>query len=146
MNKPEKYNPDVNKKYEQVTKDRENTHFSYTKQVYKGITNDFPEKVEKPDDLKLKQEEPDFDLIKSKMEEAVREREREKIEQEKILKELREKKINKKLIINTGNSSDVQESHEDMKNSYNKFKIDKNDNLKKEKMALNDVLDFINKL
>ena len=146
MNKQEKYNPDVNKKYEQVSKDRDHQHYTYNKEVYKGITNDFPNKIESPDDLKLKIDTPDYDAIKIKMEDAIKDREQDKLNQEKLLKELAEKKISKKLIINTGNSSNVSESFQDMKDSYQKFTVNKNDILSKEKIALNDVLDFINKL
>jgi hypothetical protein len=74
------------------------------------------------------------------MESSIHEREREKEEQERILKELAEKKQQKTLVINQSNTSNVQESHEDMKLSHKKFNLDK------EKLVLNDVLDFINKL
>jgi hypothetical protein len=43
-------------------------------------------------------------------------------------------------------TSDVIENHTDMKDSFKKFEINKNDNLVKEKLKMNDVLDFINKL
>jgi len=146
MNKQEKYNPDVNKKYEQVTKERDHVNYSFSNQVYKGITNNFPTNVSKSDDLKLKQEEPEYDVIKQKMENAIRERENEKLAQEKLLKELAEKKMTKKLVINTTNVSDAQESFQDMKNSYQKFNVTKNDKLLKEKLVVNDVLDFIKNL
>lgn len=145
MNK-EKYNPDVNRKFEQVSRDRDNVNFEFTKQVYKGITNDFPDNVTKPEDLMLKTDPVDFDAIKNKMEDAVREREKQKEEQERILKEMAEKKIKKKLEIKAAKTSDVQESHTDMKGSFKKFEVNKNDNLLREKLQINDVLDFIKKL
>ena len=80
------------------------------------------------------------------MEESINSREREKAEQERILKEVAEKKLQKKLVINQSTTSTVQESHQDMKSSHQKFSIEKNDNLIKEKLVINDVLDFINKL
>ena len=42
--------------------------------------------------------------------------------------------------------SDAQESFQDMKNSYQKFNVTKNDKLLKEKLVVNDVLDFIKNL
>ena len=146
MNKQEKYNPDVNKKYEQVTKERDNINYAFSKQVYKGITNNFPTNVTKSDDLKIKCEEPEYDVIKQKMENAIRERENEKLAQEKLLQELAEKKMTKKLVISTPATTDMQESFQDMKNSYQKFNVSKNDKLLKEKLVINNVLDFINKL
>ena len=82
------------------------------------------------------------------MEASIHEREREKAEQERILKELEEKNLQKKLIINQPNSTSntTQESYQDMKVSHQKFSIEKNDNLIKEKLVINDVLDFINNL
>ena len=62
--KQDKYNPDVVKKYESLTRDRESSTYTFSKQVYKGITNDFPNQITKPEDLKIKSSEPDFDLIK----------------------------------------------------------------------------------
>lgn len=146
MNKQDKYNPDVIKKYETITRERENTSYTFSKQVYKGITNDFPNQIKNPDDLKLKTEEPNFDLIKIRMEESLKEREREKLEQERLLKELSEQKQQKKLVINTSKTSEVQETHQDMKNSQKKYNLEKNDNLFKEKSVLNDVLDFLKKI
>jgi hypothetical protein len=66
--------------------------------------------------------------------------------QEKLLNELAEKQVSKKLVITMSKSSDAQESFQDMKNSYEKFNVNKNDKLLKEKMVVNDVLDFINKI
>jgi len=146
MNKQEKYNPDVNKKYDQVTKERDHINYSFSNQVYKGITNDFPKNVTKSDDLKMKTDEPDYDIIKQKMENAIRERENEKMTQEKLLKELAERKITKKLVISTTSTTDAQESFQDMKSSYQKFNVNKSDKLLKEKLVINDVLDFIKKL
>ena len=146
MNKLDKYNPDVIKKYDTVTKERDNTTYTFSKQVYKGITNEFPNQITSPEDLKIKSHEPDFDLIKVKMEASLREREREKAEQEKLLKELSEKNTLKKLVINTEKTTNIQENHADMKQSHKKYTIEKNDNLLKEKLVLNNVLDFLNKL
>ena len=146
MNKLEKYNPDVIKKYDTITKERETSSYTFSKQVYKGITNNFPNQITGPDDLKIKASEPDYDLIKIKMETSLHEREKEKAEQERLLKELAERKLNKKLVINTPKTSEVQETHADMKVSHKKFTIDKNDNLLKEKLVLKDVFEFINKL
>ena len=146
MNKLEKYNPDVSKKFETIQKERDTMAYTFSNKVYKGITNNFPNQINGPDDLKIKAEEPDFNLIKSRMEASINSREREKEEQERILKEVAEKKLQKKLIINQSTTSTVQESHQDMKSSHQKFNIEKNDNLIKEKLVLNDVLDFINKL
>ena len=146
MNKQDKYNPDVNKKYDQITKERDNLHFNFTNQVYKGITNNFPTNVNKPEDLQIKVDEPNYDDIKSKMEDALKEREREKIEQEKLLKNLSEKSIQKKMIISSEKTSNVIESHQDMKVSYQKFTVKKEDKLLKEKQMLNDVFDLINKI
>ena len=146
MNKQEKYNPDVNKKYDQITKERDHINYAFSNQVYKGITNDFPKNVTKSDDLKMKTDEPDYDIIKQKMENAIRERENEKMNQEKLLKELAERKITKKLVISTTSTTDAQESFQDMKNSYQKFNVNKTDKLLKEKLVINNVLDFINKL
>ena len=80
------------------------------------------------------------------MENAIRERENEKMNQEKLLKELAERKITKKLVITTTSTTDAQESFQDMKNSYQKFNVNKTDKLLKEKLVINNVLDFINKL
>ena len=80
------------------------------------------------------------------MENAIRERENEKRVQEKLLQELAEKKMTKKLVISTTTTNDMQESYQDMKNSYQKFNVNQNDKLLKEKLAINNVLDFINKL
>jgi hypothetical protein len=146
MNKLEKYNPDVSKKFETIQKERDTMAYTFSNKVYKGITNNFPNQINGPDDLKIKADEPDFNLIKSKMEESINSREREKAEQERILKEVAEKKLQKKLVINQSTTSTVQESHQDMKSSHQKFSIEKNDNLIKEKLVINDVLDFINKL
>jgi len=146
MNKLEKYNPDVSKKYETIQKERDGTAYTFSNKVYKGITNNFPNQINGPDDLKVKNEEPDYNLIKLRMESSIQERKREKMEQERILKELAEKKQNKKLVINQSGSNTVQESHQDMKSSHQKYSIETNDNLIKEKLVLNDVLDFINKL
>jgi len=66
--------------------------------------------------------------------------------QEKLLKELAERKITKKLVISTTSTTDAQESFQDMKNSYQKFNVNKSDKLLKEKLVINDVLDFIKKL
>jgi hypothetical protein len=140
MNKLEKYNPDVGKKFETVQKERDTMAYTFSNKVYKGITNNFPNQINGPDDLKIKADEPDYNLIKTRMESSIHEREREKEEQERILKELAEKKQQKTLVINQSNTSNVQESHEDMKLSHKKFNLDK------EKLVLNDVLDFINKL
>jgi hypothetical protein len=145
-NKLEKYNPDVIKRYDTVTRDRENVAYTFSKQVYKGITNDFPNQINGPDDLKLKNSTPDYDMIKIKMEESLKEREREKIEHERLLKELSEQKTQKKLVISMNKTSNVQETHQEMKNSQKKFTLEKNDNLFKEKSVLNDVLDFLNKI
>jgi hypothetical protein len=101
MNKQDKYNPDVNKKYEQITRDRESLNYSFSNQVYKGITHNFPTNVNKPEDLQIKEEEPNYDDIKSRMEDAMKEREREKIEQER--KETLIKIENKKLQENLRN-------------------------------------------
>jgi len=146
MNKLEKYNPDVSKKFETIQKERDTMAYTFSNKVYKGITNNFPNQINGPDDLKIKADEPDFNLIKSKMEESINSREKEKVEQERILKEVAEKKLQKKLVINQSTTSIVQESHQDMKLSHQKFSIEKNDNLIKEKLVINDVLDFINKL
>ena len=146
MNKLEKYNPDVVKKYDTVTKERESTRYTFSKQVYKGITNQFPNQINGPDDLKIKMPEPDFSQIKSNMEASLKEREKEKADQETLLKELAEKKTIKSLVINTEKTSTVQENHADMKQSHKKYTLEKNDNLLKEKLSLNNVLDFINKL
>lgn len=146
MNKLEKYNPDVIKKYETVTRERESSTFTFSKQVYKGITNDFPNQISSPDDLKLKTLAPDFDLIKTKMDASLKEREKEKIEQERLLKQLSEQKTQKKLVINTNKTSEVQETHQDMKNSHQKYNLNKNDILIKEKSVLNEVMDFLNKI
>lgn len=146
MNKLEKYNPDVSKKFETIQKERDMMAYTFSNKVYKGITNNFPNQINGPDDLKIKAEEPDFNLIKTRMEASIHSREREKEEQERILKEVAEKKLQKKLVINQSTTSTVQESHQDMKTSHQKFNIEKNDNLIKEKLVLNDVLDFINKL
>ena len=146
MNKLEKYNPDVSKKYETIQKERDTMAYTFSNKVYKGITNNFPNQINGPDDLKIKAEEPDFNLIKSRMEASIQNREKEKKNQERILKELAEKKLQKKLVINQSTTSTVQESHQDMKTSHQKYNIEKNDNLIKEKLVLNDVLDFINKL
>lgn len=144
--KTEKYNPDVVKKYETISRERDNTSYTFSKQVYKGITNDFPNQINGPDDLKIKSHEPDYDAIKSKMEASLKEREREKIEQERLLKELSEQKSQKKLVINMNKTSEVQETFQDMKNSQKKYNIEKNDNLHVEKSVLNDVLDFLKKI
>jgi len=146
MNKLEKYNPDVIKKYETVTRERDSTAFTFSKQVYKGITNDFPNQINGPDDLKIKSSEPDYDLIKAKMDASLKEREREKIEQERLLKQLSEQKTQKKLVININKTSDVQENHQDMKNSHQIYNLNKNDVLIKEKSVLNDVMDFLKKI
>ena len=146
MNKQDKYNPDVIKKFETVTIERETSSYIFSKQVYKGITNDFPNQIKSSDDLKMKAEEPNFELIKVKMEASLKEREREKLEQERLLKELSEKKLQKKLVINTTNTSEVQETFQDMKNSQKKYNLEKNDNLFKEKSVLNDVFDFLKKI
>lgn len=146
MNKLEKYNPDVSKKYETIQKERDTMAYTFSNKVYKGITNNFPNQINGPDDLKIKAEEPDFNLIKSRMEASIQNREKEKEDQERILKELAEKKLQKKLVINQSTTSTVQESYQDMKTSHQKYNIEKNDNLIKEKLVLNDVLDFINKL
>ena len=146
MSKLDKYNPDVIKKYESVTRDRDNTSYIFSKQVYKGITNNFPNQINGPDDLKIKSNEPDFDLIKTKMEASIKDREKEKIEQERLLKELSEQKLQKKLVINLNKTNDKQETHQDMKNSQKKYNLEKNDNLFKEKSVLNDVLDFLKKI
>lgn len=146
MNKQDKYNPDVSKKYDQITKDRDALHYTFSKLVYKGITNDFPTNVTAPEDLQLKNEEPDYEQIKLKMEHAIRERENEKIEQEKLLKLLSEKKIEKNMTIASDKTSDPSEMHQDMKNSYQKFKVNKDDKLGKEKLLLNDVFELINKI
>jgi hypothetical protein len=140
MNKLEKYNPDVGKKFETIQKERDTMAYTFSNKVYKGITNNFPNQINGPDDLKIKADEPDYNLIKTRMESSIHEREREKEEQERILKEMAEKKQQKKLVINQSNTSNIQESHEDMKSSHKKFNLDK------EKLVLNDVLDFINKL
>jgi hypothetical protein len=146
MNKLEKYNPDVIKKYETVTRERESSTFTFSKQVYKGITNDFPNQISSPDDLKLKTLAPDFDLIKTKMDASLKEREKEKIEQERLLKQLSEQKTQKKLVISTNKTSEVQETHQDMKNSHQKYNLNKNDFLIKEKSVLNEVMEFLNKI
>lgn len=146
MNKLEKYNPDVSKKFETIQKERDTMAYTFSNKVYKGITNNFPNQINGPDDLKIKAEEPDFNLIKTRMEASINNREKEKAEQERILKEIAEKNLQKKLVINQSNTSSVQESHEDMKSSHIKYNIEKNDNLLKEKLVINDVLDFINKL
>jgi hypothetical protein len=146
MNKQEKYNPDVGRKYETIQKERDTMAYTFSNKVYKGITNNFPNQINGPDDLKIKADDPDFNLIKMKMENSIHEREREKEEQEKILKELAEKKQQKKLLINQSTTSIMQESHEDMKASHKKYSIEKNDNLINEKLVLNDVLDFIKNL
>ena len=148
MNKQlEKYNPDVGKKYETIQKERDTMSYTFSNKVYKGITNNFPNQINGPDDLKIKAEEPDYNLIKIRMEASIQEREKEKADQERILKELEEKKLQKKLVINQNNTSNtMQESHQDMKSSHQKFSIEKNDNLIKEKLVLNDVLDFIKNL
>jgi len=146
MSKLEKYNPDVLKKYETVTRERESTAYTFSKQVYKGITNDFPNQINGPDDLKIKSSEPDYDLIKIKMDASLKEREREKIEQERLLKQLSEQKSQKKLVMNLNKTSEIQESHQDMKTSHQKYNIEKNDVLIKEKSVLNDVLDFLKKI
>lgn len=146
MNKLEKYNPDVAKKYDLVSKERENSTYTFSKTVYKGITNQFPNQINNAEDLKIKLPEPDYDLIKVKMEASINEREKEKAEQERILKELAEKNAQKKLVITTNKTNDVQETHQDMKSSHQKYTLEKNDNLLKEKSLLNDVFDFINKL
>jgi hypothetical protein len=146
MNKQEKYNPDVNKKFEQITKERSNINYTFSKQVYKGITNNFPSNVTNPNDLKIHTDEPNYDEINKRMADAIQERENEKIRQEKLLNELAEKKVSKKLVITMSKSNDAQESFQDMKNSYEKFNVNKNDKLLKEKMVVNDVLDFINKI
>jgi hypothetical protein len=149
MNKQlEKYNPDVGKKYETIQKERDTMSYTFSNKVYKGITNNFPNQINGPDDLKIKSDEPDYNLIKIRMETSILEREKEKAEQERILKELQEKKLEKKLVINQPNSTsnNTQESHQDMKVSHQKFSIEKNDNLIKEKLVINDVLDFINNL
>ena len=49
-------------------------------------------------------------------------------------------------MINTDKTSTIQENHEDMKQAHKKFSIEKNDNLLKEKLVLNNVLDFLNKI
>jgi len=141
--KTEKYNPDVVKKYETMSRERDNTAYTFSKQVYKGITNDFPNQINGPDDLKIKSHEPDYDAIKARMEASIREREREKIEQERLLKELSEQKTQKKLVISMNKTSEVQETFQDMKNSQKKYNIEQNDNLHVEKSVLNDVLDFL---
>jgi hypothetical protein len=146
MNKQDKYNPDINKKYELLTRERDNLHYNFSNQVYKGITNNFPTNVSKPEDLKIVTDEPDYDKIKSKMEDALKEREKEKIEQEELLKNLSNKSIQKKMIISSEKTSNVIESHQDMKNSYQKFTVKNDDKLKKEKLILNDVLDLINNI
>jgi hypothetical protein len=146
INKLEKYNPDVDKKYEIKQRERDGTAYTYSNVVYKGITNDFPKQIATPDDLKIKAEQPDFNLIKIKMEASINEREQEKANQEKILKELAEKKLNKKLVINQTSTNTTLETHSDMKQAHQKFNIEKNDNLVKEKSVLNDVLDFLNKI
>ena len=73
------------------------------------------------------------------------------IERKQVLEKAKEveeeKKLQKKLEINQNNTSNtMQESHQDMKSSHQKFSIEKNDNLIKEKLVLNDVLDFIKNL
>jgi uncharacterized ubiquitin-like protein YukD len=146
MNKLEKYNPDVVKKYEVITRERESTPFTFSKQVYKGITNDFPNQINGPDDLKIKTHEPDYDLIKTKMDASLKEREREKVEQERLLLKLSEQKTQKKLVININSTNEVQETYQDMKNSHQKYTINKNDKLIKEKSILNDVMDFLKKI
>lgn len=146
MNKLEKYNPDVIKKYENVSRERETSSYTFSKQVYKGITNNFPNQINSADDLKLKAAEPDYDMIKARMEASIKEREREKIEQERLLKQLSEQKEQKKLIINLNTSSEVQETFQDMKTAQKKYNLEKNDNLFKEKSVLNDVLDFLKKI
>ena len=135
MNKLEKYNPDVSKKYETIQKERDTMAYTFSNKVYKGITNNFPNQINGPDDLKIKAEEPDFNLIKSRMEASIQNREKEKEDQERILKELAEKKLQKKLVINQSTTSTVQESHQDMKTSHQKYNIEKNDNLIKEKIS-----------
>jgi len=146
MNKQEKYNPDVIKKFETINKERNNINYTFSKQVYKGITNNFPSNVTNPNDLKIHDITPDYDEINKKMANAIQEREKEKMEQEKLLKEMAENKISKKLVITSNTTTDAQETFQDMKKSYEKFNVSKNDKLSKEKMAINNVLDFINKL
>ena len=146
MNKLEKYNPDVVKKYETITRERESSNYTFSKQVYKGITNDFPSQINGPDDLKIKSNEPDYDLIKAKMDASLKEREKEKIEQERLLKQLSEQKTQKKLVININKTSEIQETHQDMKSSHQKYNLNKNDVLIKEKSVLNDVMDFLKKI
>jgi hypothetical protein len=115
--------------------------------VYKGITNNFPSNVKNTNDLKIQELTPDYDEINKKMANAIQERENEKLEQERILKEFAENKTSKKLVMTlTNKTTDAQESFQDMKKSYEKFNVNKNDKLSKEKLAINNVLDFINKL
>jgi len=146
MNKQDKYNPDVAKKYDQITKERGTLNYKFSKRVYKGITNNFPDNVNTPEDLQLKVDEPDYDNLKIRMENALHERETEKIEQEKLLKLLSEQKSEKKMVIASEKTSSVIESHQEMKTSYQKFKVNKDDKLGKEKLLLNDVFDLINKM
>jgi hypothetical protein len=146
MNKQDKYNPDVIKKYDTVSKERDKLTYSFSNQVYKGITNNFPINVTKPEDLQIKIDEPDYDIIKSKMESAVKEREQEKLAQERLLQKLSEQSIQKKMVISSEKSSSPVESHQEMKTSHQKFTVNKNDKLGKEKLILNDVFDLINKL
>ena len=50
------------------------------------------------------------------------------------------------MIISSEKTSTVIESHQDMKVSYQKFTVKKEDKLLKEKQMLNDVFDLINKI
>jgi hypothetical protein len=49
-------------------------------------------------------------------------------------------------LLNINKTSEIQETHQDMKSSHQKYNLNKNDVLIKEKSVLNDVMDFLKKI
>jgi hypothetical protein len=73
-----KYNPDINNKYDNVEKIRKEKNYTFSNAVWKPIIGSIDKQKISEDDLKINLEKPNHQLIKSRYEQEMEEREKEK--------------------------------------------------------------------
>jgi len=82
-----KFNPDVHQNYEQLIQKRDKINYTHSTDVWKPIIGSIDKINISKDDLKIKIDKPNFNNIKSKYEQQLEEREKEKIIANTLTKE-----------------------------------------------------------
>jgi hypothetical protein len=146
--KSDKYNPDVNTNYEKISSTRSQTTFSYSTDIWKPIIGSIDKTDIKTNDLKINIDKPNYDQIKNNYEQIVKQRQIEKENSIKIIKDYHTINNSIELDKNTLDNNDnsfLELKDNSKKISSNNSNIDM-DTLLKSMSKLDDIMNSINNL